>query len=60
MCVCVCVCVLQLLLETARDVLAGWLDKKHGSGVTENDIFSDLPQKWEQEFHRDMESLQVS
>ena len=57
-CVCVCVCV-QLLLETGRDVLAGWLDKKYGSGVTDNAIFSDLPRKWEQEFHSDMESLQV-
>ena len=56
--VCVCVCV-QLLLETGRDVLAGWLDKKYGSGVTDNAIFSDLPRKWEQEFHSDMESLQV-
>ncbi|KAK7098490.1 cysteine--tRNA ligase, cytoplasmic-like [Littorina saxatilis] len=49
----------QMLLEAARDVLAGWLDKKYGSGVTENAIFSDLPKKWEQEFHNDMDSLQV-
>ncbi|XP_076450719.1 cysteine--tRNA ligase, cytoplasmic-like isoform X2 [Babylonia areolata] len=49
----------QKLIDGARDVLVGWLDKRLGSGVTDNSIFSDLPRKWEQEFHRDMESLQV-
>nr|KAG5702360.1 hypothetical protein BaRGS_002142 [Batillaria attramentaria] len=49
----------QILLDVGRDVLAGWMDKKHGSEVTENAIFSDLPRYWEEEFHRDMDALQV-
>ncbi|KAL8589222.1 hypothetical protein ACOMHN_017024 [Nucella lapillus] len=48
----------QKLIDVARDVLMGWLDKKYGSGVTDNAIFSDLPRYWEGEFHTDMDSLQ--
>lgn len=43
----------------AKDVLAPWLDKLKGSEVTENSIFSDLPKFWEEEFHKDMEALNV-
>ncbi|XP_041367075.1 cysteine--tRNA ligase, cytoplasmic-like [Gigantopelta aegis] len=47
------------LLTNARDILSSWLDKLHGSEITDNSIFSDLPTFWEEEFHKDMESLNV-
>ncbi|GFO03375.1 cysteine--tRNA ligase, cytoplasmic-like [Plakobranchus ocellatus] len=43
----------------AKDVLAPWIDKQKGSEVTDNSIFSDLPKYWEEEFHKDMEALNV-
>ncbi|XP_059166910.1 cysteine--tRNA ligase, cytoplasmic-like isoform X2 [Physella acuta] len=46
-------------LEEISDVLAPWLDKTKGSGVTDNSIFSSLPKYWEEEFHKDMEALNV-
>ncbi|KAM5316950.1 cysteine--tRNA ligase, cytoplasmic [Glossophaga mutica] len=49
----------QVLLEAARDVLSDWLDSEHGSEVTDNSIFSELPRFWEGEFHRDMQALNV-
>ncbi|XP_025084999.1 cysteine--tRNA ligase, cytoplasmic-like [Pomacea canaliculata] len=49
----------QVLLDAGRDVLAGWLDKEMGSSVTDNAIFSELPRRFEEEFHKDMEALQV-
>ena len=42
----------ERLLADAKDVLADWLDSKQGSSVTDNEIFSDLPRYWEQEFHK--------
>lgn len=51
---------LQVLLESSKDLLSDWLDKRFGSEVTENSIFSVLPKHWEGEFHRDMEALNVS
>ena len=51
---------LQVLLEEAKDVLSDWLDSLHGSEVTDNSIFSELPKFWEAEFHKDMEALNVS
>lgn len=50
----------QVLLESSRDLLADWLDRLLGSQVTENHIFFNLPKLWEEEFHRDMEALNVS
>jgi len=50
---------LNTLITEVKDVLAPWLDKQFGSGVTENAIFSDLPRYWEEEFHKDMEALNV-
>lgn len=47
------------LLREARDPLAEWLDKEKGSTVTENSIFSKLPQYWESEYHKDMDALNV-
>jgi len=48
----------QLLLD-GKDLFADWLDKKHGAEVTDNAIFAKLPKYWEEEFHRDMEALNV-
>lgn len=50
---------LNVLVTEVKDVLAPWLDKQLGSTVTENSIFSDLPKYWEEEFHKDMEALNV-
>lgn len=49
----------QALLREARDPLAEWLDKERGSTVTENSIFTKLPQYWESEYHKDMDALNV-
>lgn len=49
-----------MLLESSRDLLADWLDRLLGSQVTDNHIFLNLPKLWEEEFHRDMEALNVS
>ena len=49
----------QQLLVKAKDLLSDWLDKKYGSEVTENAIFSKLPQYWEEQYHKDMESLNI-
>ena len=48
------------MLEEAKDLLSDWLDSTLGSEVTDNSIFSKLPKFWEEEFHRDMETLNVS
>ncbi|KAI3377087.1 hypothetical protein L3Q82_000056 [Scortum barcoo] len=47
----------QALLENSKDLLSDWLDKKFGSQVTENSIFSILPKYWEGEYHKDMDAL---
>lgn len=47
------------VLSAAKDILADFLDKQKGSEVQENSIFSELPQHWEEEFHNDMEALNV-
>ncbi|XP_025771323.1 cysteine--tRNA ligase, cytoplasmic [Puma concolor] len=49
----------EVLLEEAKDLLSDWLDSTLGSEVTDNSIFSKLPKFWEEEFHRDMETLNV-
>ncbi|XP_045749000.1 cysteine--tRNA ligase, cytoplasmic isoform X1 [Mirounga angustirostris] len=49
----------EVLLEEAKDLLSDWLDSTLGSEVTDNSIFSQLPKFWEEEFHRDMEALNV-
>lgn len=49
----------QALLEEAKDLLSDWLDSTGGSEVTDNSIFSKLPKFWEEEFHKDMEALNV-
>lgn len=47
-------------LQQSKDPLSDWLDKKLGSTVTENSIFESLPRFWENEFHKDMNALNVS
>uniref|UniRef100_A0A669R118 cysteine--tRNA ligase n=1 Tax=Phasianus colchicus TaxID=9054 RepID=A0A669R118_PHACC len=49
----------EILLEEAKDLLSDWLDSRFGSQVTDNSIFSELPKFWEEEFHKDMEALNV-
>lgn len=46
-------------LQTIKDPLSDWLDIHNGATVTENSIFESLPRFWENEFHRDMELLNV-
>uniref|UniRef100_A0A8D8A4B7 Cysteine--tRNA ligase, cytoplasmic n=1 Tax=Culex pipiens TaxID=7175 RepID=A0A8D8A4B7_CULPI len=46
-------------LEDSRDPLADLLDRKEGSLVSENSIFETLPRYWEDEFHKDMDALNV-
>ncbi|KAJ3640885.1 hypothetical protein Zmor_027419 [Zophobas morio] len=43
----------------SKDPLSDWLDTKFGATVTDNKIFASLPQHWEQEFHKDMEALNI-
>lgn len=49
----------QELLLASKDVLSDWLDNQHGSEVTDKSIFSKLYQHFEQEYHEDMNSLNV-
>lgn len=46
-------------LVALRDPLSEWLDQKDGASVTDNSIFESLPRFWENEFHKDMKSLNV-
>lgn len=46
-------------LEDSRDPLSDLLDRKEGSSVSENSIFETLPRYWEDEFHKDMDALNV-
>eukprot|EP00105_Crassostrea_gigas_P045421 XP_019929569.1 PREDICTED: cysteine--tRNA ligase, cytoplasmic [Crassostrea gigas] len=50
----------ERLCVDGKDVLCDWLDKTHGSEVTDNSIFARLPQFFEEDFHKDMEALNVS
>merc|ERR1719458_1838602 len=47
------------LLVNGKDLISDLLDKQHGSEVTDNAIFAKLPSYWEEQFHLDMESLNV-
>lgn len=46
-------------IQECRDPLAEWLDIEYGATVTDNNIFSALPAFWEEEFHKDMDALNV-
>lgn len=47
-------------LQQSKDPLANWLDAKEGSDVTEHSIFEKLSRHWEDEFHKDMNALNVT
>uniref|UniRef100_T1KNQ3 Cysteine--tRNA ligase, cytoplasmic n=2 Tax=Tetranychus urticae TaxID=32264 RepID=T1KNQ3_TETUR len=47
-------------LEKCKEVLYEYLDFKNGSSVTDNDIFIDVPRKYESEFFDDMVELNVA
>jgi cysteinyl-tRNA synthetase len=47
------------LIEAAADPLSVWLDSQFGSSLTDHQIFANLTQYWEEEFHRDMAALNV-
>lgn len=49
----------QLVID-ARDPICDWLDVKLGATVTDNAIFNNLPRYWEEQFHKDMDALNVS
>lgn len=47
-------------LTEAKDPIAEWLDEKKGAHVNDNTVFEALPRYWEDHFHNDMKSLNVS
>ena len=47
------------LLSVAADPLSDWLDVRLGSDVRDKGIFSSLTQQFEEEFHSDMNALNV-
>ena len=49
----------EVLLRDGKDLVSDWLDKHHGSTVTDNNIFGELPRYWEEEYHKDMAALNV-
>lgn len=48
------------LLSEVKDSYSEFLDSKYGSNINDNSIFTALPRHWENEFHEDMHSLNVS
>uniref|UniRef100_W8B8T6 Cysteine--tRNA ligase, cytoplasmic n=1 Tax=Ceratitis capitata TaxID=7213 RepID=W8B8T6_CERCA len=48
-----------LYLGEAKDPIAEWLDRKEGSTVKDNAIFETLPRYFENEYHRDMDALNI-
>ncbi|KAL7671183.1 hypothetical protein ACOME3_006088 [Neoechinorhynchus agilis] len=48
-----------ILSSDFADILADSLDFKHGHNVTDNQIFTKLPRKYESEFHADMKALNI-
>ncbi|KAH9286699.1 Cysteine--tRNA ligase, cytoplasmic [Echinococcus granulosus] len=47
------------MLTGAQDALAAYLDAKHGSSISDYEIFEALPRRMEEEFRDDMRSLNV-
>lgn len=47
------------LLAEGRDVLSDWLDQRHGADCTDHSIFNKLSREHEEDFHKDMASLNV-
>ncbi|KAI9308617.1 cysteinyl-tRNA synthetase [Cunninghamella echinulata] len=48
-----------LLLDASQDIVANYLDKKHGSEVNDKGIFRELSSYWEDKYFEDMEALNV-
>lgn len=46
-------------ITASKDPLSDWLDQKLGHTITDNAIFNSLPRYWEEEFHKDMDTLNV-
>lgn len=46
-------------IDSAKDILAWWLDKQQGHTVTDPAIFRQLAAHWEESFNRDMRRLHV-
>ncbi|KAG8196835.1 hypothetical protein JTE90_027548 [Oedothorax gibbosus] len=51
--------IIQELLESSEDTLSEWQDKLGLANKYDNSIFFSLPAKWEEEFYKDMEALNV-
>ncbi|KAJ8984870.1 hypothetical protein NQ317_002709 [Molorchus minor] len=49
----------QKFIRECKDPLSEWLDVRYGHTVRDNAIFASLPKRWEDEFHKDMDSLNV-
>ncbi|KAG5450199.1 Cysteine--tRNA ligase, cytoplasmic [Clonorchis sinensis] len=47
------------LINHARDAIADVLDRKHGASVTDHRIFEALARNFEDEYHKDMQALNV-
>lgn len=50
----------DMYLQEAKDPISDWLDSKEGASINDNAIFEALPRYWEDQFHNDMQSLNVS
>ncbi|CAH0552626.1 unnamed protein product [Brassicogethes aeneus] len=46
-------------INNSKDPLSDWLDSKFGATVTDNAIFTILPKFFENDFHKDMDALNV-
>lgn len=49
----------EFYIRQCKDPLSVWLDSKLGGTVKDNAIFNSLPRHWENEFHSDMDELNV-
>lgn len=50
---------LDAFVSECQDPISDWLDAQLGATVTDNAIFATLPRHWEEEFHKDMDALNV-
>ncbi|PIK48564.1 putative cysteine--tRNA ligase, cytoplasmic isoform X3 [Apostichopus japonicus] len=51
--------VMETVIKDGKDPMADWLDLKRGSEVTDKAIYSALTKHFEEEYHKDMASLNV-
>ena len=50
---------INLTIKEFQDILSIWLDKEKGKSVNKNEIFFDLPKRFETSYHDDMAALNV-